>query len=218
MLTAAVTCEASSFNNSSQKRSFGKEIIFDFENSAVHSHRGSKQKRKIDPGNMSESAAGTDVKGVFGLAFFTRLSANLNYFSEFSQRPHKEQNVGPDRLASARKRLQENYQEDQNAKKQRTIQVMDIHDIPKPKNNFTAKNKGSATAEGEIGGGPVSAMEGQSQETIDAGNDRWSTRYGGWWLEPSAKRPAHGATTTPWVAFSRLAPPPPAEMVGENAT
>ncbi|XP_021316312.1 probable mediator of RNA polymerase II transcription subunit 26c isoform X2 [Sorghum bicolor] len=39
-----------------------------------------------------------------------------------------------DKLDSARKRLQENYQEAQNAKKQRTIQVMDINDIPKPKN------------------------------------------------------------------------------------
>ncbi|KAG2555955.1 probable mediator of RNA polymerase II transcription subunit 26c isoform X2 [Panicum virgatum] len=37
-------------------------------------------------------------------------------------------------LDSARKRLQENYQEAQNAKKQRTIQVMDINEIPKPKN------------------------------------------------------------------------------------
>ncbi|GKE89577.1 hypothetical protein Tco_1567052 [Tanacetum coccineum] len=34
---------SSSFNNSSRKRSFGKEIILDFENSAVHNHRGSKQ-------------------------------------------------------------------------------------------------------------------------------------------------------------------------------
>ncbi|GJY35980.1 hypothetical protein Tco_0421358 [Tanacetum coccineum] len=41
--------------------------------------------------------------------------------------------------------------------------------------------------------------------------------YGGWWLEPSSKTPAHGPRTTPWVAFSRLASPPPAEMVGENA-
>ncbi|GJU30955.1 ribonuclease H-like domain-containing protein [Tanacetum coccineum] len=44
-----------------------------------------------------------------------------------------------------------------------------------------------------------------------------STRYGeSWlesWLEPWTKTPAHGATTTPWVAFSGLAPPPPAEMV-----
>ncbi|PWA83695.1 transcription elongation factor (TFIIS) family protein [Artemisia annua] len=58
-------------------------------------------------------------------------------------RPRKEQNIDPDRLASASKRLQENYQEAQNAKKQRTIQVMDIHEIPKPRNGFIAKNKGN---------------------------------------------------------------------------
>lgn len=47
------------------------------------------------------------------------------------------------RLASARKRLQANYKEAENAKKQRTIQVMDIHDLPKPKarNAFFAKHK-----------------------------------------------------------------------------
>ncbi|GJV97810.1 RNA-directed DNA polymerase, eukaryota [Tanacetum coccineum] len=45
-----------------------------------------------------------------------------------------------------------------------------------------------------------------------------STRYGGWWLEPSPKKPQpDGPRITPWVAFSRLAPSPPAEMVGENA-
>lgn len=58
-------------------------------------------------------------------------------------RPKMEQNIDPDRLASASKRLQENYKEAQNAKKQRTIQVMDIHEIPKPKNGFIAKNKGN---------------------------------------------------------------------------
>ncbi|KAJ6754720.1 MEDIATOR OF RNA polymerase II TRANSCRIPTION SUBUNIT 26C-RELATED [Salix purpurea] len=48
------------------------------------------------------------------------------------------------KLASASKRLQANYKEAENAKKQRTIQVMDIHDIPKPKNKntFFAKNRG----------------------------------------------------------------------------
>ncbi|KAJ8476486.1 hypothetical protein OPV22_020213 [Ensete ventricosum] len=46
---------------------------------------------------------------------------------------HKDNLLDPERLASARKRLHENYQEAQNAKKQRTIQVMDIHQIPKPK-------------------------------------------------------------------------------------
>ncbi|KAK1371581.1 putative mediator of RNA polymerase II transcription subunit 26c [Heracleum sosnowskyi] len=56
--------------------------------------------------------------------------------------PPKETAIDPDRLASARRRLHENYQEAQNAKKQRTIQVMDIHEIPKPKNGYIAKNKG----------------------------------------------------------------------------
>ncbi|KAL5204407.1 hypothetical protein ABZP36_009278 [Zizania latifolia] len=61
----------------------------------------------------------------------------------------KEQKDSPldlGRLDSARKRLQENYQEAQNAKKQRTIQVMDINDIPKPKNRTGFIRKG-------IGGG-----------------------------------------------------------------
>jgi len=49
-------------------------------------------------------------------------------------RDHKDSLLDLDRLDSARKRLQENYQEEQNAKKQRTIQVMDINEIPKPKN------------------------------------------------------------------------------------
>ncbi|XP_076933519.1 putative mediator of RNA polymerase II transcription subunit 26c [Bidens hawaiensis] len=60
-----------------------------------------------------------------------------------SNRTQREENIDLDRLASARKRLQENYQEVQNAKKQRTIQVMDIHEIPKPRNGFIGKNKGN---------------------------------------------------------------------------
>ncbi|KAL9256801.1 putative mediator of RNA polymerase II transcription subunit 26c [Drosera capensis] len=51
----------------------------------------------------------------------------------------RERAIDPDKLASARKRLHENYQEAENARKQRTIQVMEIHDIPKPKN---ARHKG----------------------------------------------------------------------------
>ncbi|KAG6595110.1 putative mediator of RNA polymerase II transcription subunit 26c, partial [Cucurbita argyrosperma subsp. sororia] len=62
------------------------------------------------------------------------------------QNKHKEQqkeaNFDSQKLASARKRLQENYKEAENAKRQRTIQVMDIHDLPKPKNTFFSKNKG----------------------------------------------------------------------------
>ncbi|CAM0955488.1 unnamed protein product [Alopecurus aequalis] len=39
------------------------------------------------------------------------------------------------RLEAAKRRLQERYQEAENAKKQRTIQVMELGDIPKPKNH-----------------------------------------------------------------------------------
>ncbi|CAM8884005.1 unnamed protein product [Rhodiola kirilowii] len=51
-----------------------------------------------------------------------------------------------ERLASARKRLQANYKDAENAKKQRTIQMMDLHEIPKPKNKntFFGKNKGGS--------------------------------------------------------------------------
>lgn len=56
-------------------------------------------------------------------------------------REQKESGFDAERLASARKRLQANYKEAENAKKQRTIQVMDIHEIPKPKNAFFGKNK-----------------------------------------------------------------------------
>ncbi|XP_010546377.1 PREDICTED: probable mediator of RNA polymerase II transcription subunit 26c isoform X2 [Tarenaya hassleriana] len=45
---------------------------------------------------------------------------------------------------SARKRLQQNYREAENVKKQRTIQVMDIHEIPKPKRAFFPKKGGSS--------------------------------------------------------------------------
>ncbi|XP_059640447.1 probable mediator of RNA polymerase II transcription subunit 26c [Cornus florida] len=57
-------------------------------------------------------------------------------------RPQRDTSIDLERLASARRRLHENYQEAENAKKQRTIQVMDIHEIPKPKNAFFGKNKG----------------------------------------------------------------------------
>ncbi|KAL8034081.1 hypothetical protein ABFX02_12G003800 [Erythranthe guttata] len=52
--------------------------------------------------------------------------------------------VDDERLNSARRRLQENYLEAENAKRQRTVQVMDIKEIPRPKNGFFAKNKGGS--------------------------------------------------------------------------
>lgn len=66
------------------------------------------------------------------------------------QREQRDRDFDAERLASARKRLQENYKEAENAKKQRTIQVMDIHELPKskPKNAFFGKNKGSGGSQG----------------------------------------------------------------------
>ncbi|XP_014507157.1 probable mediator of RNA polymerase II transcription subunit 26c isoform X2 [Vigna radiata var. radiata] len=57
----------------------------------------------------------------------------------------RESNFELDKLASARKRLQENYKEVANAKKQRTIQVMDLHELPKPKNAYFGKSKGGTS-------------------------------------------------------------------------
>jgi hypothetical protein len=56
-----------------------------------------------------------------------------------------ENTTDSDRLASARKRLQESYKEADKAKKQRTIQVMDIRELPKQKNTFFAKNRGGSS-------------------------------------------------------------------------
>ncbi|GKD86572.1 hypothetical protein Tco_1357726 [Tanacetum coccineum] len=71
---------------------------------------------------------------------------------------------------------------------------------------------GSTEAEGEIGGGPISAMEGQSQETIDVGSvDRGFNRkrdYGMRLLtfgDPSDRRQSVniGILTTYMESFSR---------------
>ncbi|XP_010422933.1 PREDICTED: probable mediator of RNA polymerase II transcription subunit 26c [Camelina sativa] len=49
---------------------------------------------------------------------------------------------------TARKRLQQNYRHAENAKKQRTIQVMDIHEIPKPKKGGFFPRKGGSSQGG----------------------------------------------------------------------
>lgn len=72
-------------------------------------------------------------------------SASHNVQRQREQQQQRESNFDSERLASASKRLQENYKEALNAKKQRTIQVMGIHEIPKPKNAFFSKNKGGAS-------------------------------------------------------------------------
>uniref|UniRef100_J3NBP1 TFIIS N-terminal domain-containing protein n=2 Tax=Oryza brachyantha TaxID=4533 RepID=J3NBP1_ORYBR len=66
-----------------------------------------------------------------------------------TMREQKDTLMDLEKLDSARKRLQENYQEAQNAKKQRTIQVMDIHDIPKPKNRNAFIRKGGGGLPGK---------------------------------------------------------------------
>ncbi|KAF2318254.1 hypothetical protein GH714_003655 [Hevea brasiliensis] len=73
------------------------------------------------------------------------VSVSHNVQRQREQQQQREREVDYERLASARKRLQENYKEALNAKKQRTIQVIDIHDIPKPKIAFFAKNKGGGS-------------------------------------------------------------------------
>uniref|UniRef100_A0A1J3JQH2 Putative mediator of RNA polymerase II transcription subunit 26c n=1 Tax=Noccaea caerulescens TaxID=107243 RepID=A0A1J3JQH2_NOCCA len=49
---------------------------------------------------------------------------------------------------TARKRLLQNYRQAENAKKQRTIQVMDIHEIPKPKKGGFFPRKGAGSSQG----------------------------------------------------------------------
>ena len=74
--------------------------------------------------------------------YHTKQNNGNNYSTTSSSAParamrEQKDNHLDEKLDSARKRLQENYQEAQNAKKQRTMQVLDIHDIPKPKNKNT---------------------------------------------------------------------------------
>lgn len=52
-------------------------------------------------------------------------------------------NISPsERFESAKRRLQEKYQEAENAKRQRTVQVMELRDLPKPRNTFISHGKG----------------------------------------------------------------------------
>ncbi|CAH2073356.1 unnamed protein product [Thlaspi arvense] len=59
---------------------------------------------------------------------------------------------------TARKRLQQNYRQAENAKKQRTIQVMDIHEIPKPKKGGFFPRKGG-TSQGDTQGETIHGLQ-----------------------------------------------------------
>ncbi|XP_061344984.1 probable mediator of RNA polymerase II transcription subunit 26c [Gastrolobium bilobum] len=74
------------------------------------------------------------------------LSVPTSLAPQKRQREQRETNFDSERLASARRRLQENYKEAANAKRQRTIQVMDLHELPKPKNAFFGKTRGGGAA------------------------------------------------------------------------
>ncbi|XP_078434509.1 transcription elongation factor (TFIIS) family protein [Wolffia australiana] len=63
--------------------------------------------------------------------------------SHRAKEKEKDSLLDPERLASAKRRLHENYQEAENAKKQRTIQVVDINDVPKPRGSLSARHKGA---------------------------------------------------------------------------
>ncbi|TKY73875.1 mediator of RNA polymerase II transcription subunit 26c [Spatholobus suberectus] len=80
----------------------------------------------------------------------TTPSPSVSTPASATQNRQRESNFDAERLASARRRLQENYKEAENAKRQRTIQVMDIHELPKskPKNAFFGKNKGGGSSQG----------------------------------------------------------------------
>ncbi|CAA7404464.1 unnamed protein product [Spirodela intermedia] len=100
--------------------------------------------------NSSESATSTVIPdGDSPKRIQARSSQNGNQVPDFGYSPNprstfraKEDSLlDPERLASAKRRLHENYQEAENAKKQRTIQVVDIHDVPKPKGSFSGRHK-----------------------------------------------------------------------------
>ncbi|XP_065875234.1 probable mediator of RNA polymerase II transcription subunit 26c [Euphorbia lathyris] len=78
------------------------------------------------------------------------IHASASHNAQRQRDQQKESNFDSDRLASASKRLQANYREAENAKKQRTIQVMDIHELPKPKNKntFFPRNKAGGSQGG----------------------------------------------------------------------
>ncbi|KAM7274978.1 hypothetical protein ACFE04_016844 [Oxalis oulophora] len=61
------------------------------------------------------------------------------------QKEQQRESTSEAKLDSVTKRLRESYKEHENAKKQRTIQVMDIRELPKQKNTFFAKNRGGGS-------------------------------------------------------------------------
>ncbi|TVU26732.1 hypothetical protein EJB05_29291, partial [Eragrostis curvula] len=116
-------------NGSSSERTnngFGLTMDVKRRASPVPTHQNSRQINNNHNHSTSSSSAPAGV-----------CDNEFKLYMQKMARDNKDSLLDLDRLDSARKRLQENYQEAQNAKKQRTIQVMDINEIPKPKNRNT---------------------------------------------------------------------------------
>ncbi|KAJ4827764.1 hypothetical protein Tsubulata_020864 [Turnera subulata] len=102
----------------------------------------SEPERKLKPAPSREAPARPTQKSV---PASVSASHNVQRQKEQQREQQKQSNFDSERLASARRRLQESYKEAENAKRQRTIQMMDIHEIPKPKNAFFGKNRGGGS-------------------------------------------------------------------------
>ncbi|XP_068663214.1 probable mediator of RNA polymerase II transcription subunit 26c isoform X2 [Aristolochia californica] len=121
--------------NQRQHHQNGNQVA-DFPKSANHQNGGSsadRNKQILEAKEKKVTQRGVEMK---------HKPSVPDSASPYKPKEAKETTVDMERLASARKRLHENYKEAENAKKQRTIQVMDLHDIPKPKNSFFARGKG----------------------------------------------------------------------------
>ncbi|XP_068659028.1 probable mediator of RNA polymerase II transcription subunit 26c isoform X2 [Aristolochia californica] len=119
----------------SQHHQNGNQVA-DFPKPANHQNGGSsadRNKQKVEGMEKKGPQRGVEMK---------HKPSVPDSASPYKPKETKETAIDMERLASARKRLSENYKEAENAKRQRTIQVMDLHDIPKPKNSFFARGKG----------------------------------------------------------------------------
>ncbi|KAH7677259.1 Transcription factor IIS N-terminal protein [Dioscorea alata] len=87
------------------------------------SKQGYEQKKQLGEFKSRQQ----DISGIQRKPSSATLQDKSKYSEEVSDKA---------KLEAAKRKLHERYQEAENAKKQRTIQVMELHDIPKQANNF----------------------------------------------------------------------------------
>ncbi|KAL7585602.1 hypothetical protein Lser_V15G42658 [Lactuca serriola] len=90
--------------------------------------------------SVPESAPGTRVKPNPERKMQTVPKRPQQTVSHRNQRVSGEATT-QDKFETAKRKLQERYQQAENAKRQRTIQVMELRDLPKPKNGFPVRNQ-----------------------------------------------------------------------------